>query len=211
LDLRLPKVGFRANRFNRDEDLEKLNLGKLAYHIEKGNVDTSKPITMKDLLEGGVLSKIKHGVKLMNKGQEKFSELGTPVTLEVNDASQQAIDCVKDLGGSLKVVYRTPLILRKHLKPHKFDDNRELKTPMPPPKKVKKLEKLKGKGLEVEYPDAPWYTNNVEKIKNDLKERTKRINEGQGSDMLPFYPASREPTPDKVIKEKKPYVRSYRF
>ena len=69
MSLRFPKVGFRANRFNNNKDLEPLNLGKLAYHIEKGHVDTSKPITMKDMLEAGVLSKIKNGVKILNKGQ----------------------------------------------------------------------------------------------------------------------------------------------
>ena len=126
---------------------------------------------MKHLIEAGVLTKIKNGVKLLNKGAEKFSQLKVPISLEVTDPSQDAINTVKDLGGSLKVVYRTPLLLRYHLKPHKFDDRKELKTPMPPPKKVKKLEHLRNKGLEVEYPDAPWYTNNVEKIKRDAEEK----------------------------------------
>ena len=72
MSLRFPKVGFRAHRFNKDDDLEQLNLGKLAYHIEKGHLDTSKPITFKTLIEAGVLSKIKNGVKLLGKGMEKF-------------------------------------------------------------------------------------------------------------------------------------------
>jgi len=37
---RFPKFGFRKNRFNRNSELTQLNLGKLAYHIEKGHVDT---------------------------------------------------------------------------------------------------------------------------------------------------------------------------
>ena len=73
---------------------------------------------------------------------------------------------------------------------------------MPPPKKVKKLEHLKRKGIEVDYPVAPWYTYNVEKIKADAEEKARRISEGQGSDLLPFFPASREATPGKVRKEK---------
>lgn len=40
LTRRFPKFGFRKNRFNRDNDLTQLNLGKLAYHIEKGHIDT---------------------------------------------------------------------------------------------------------------------------------------------------------------------------
>ena len=84
-----------------------MNLGKLAYHMEKGHLNTSQTITMKDLIDSGVLSKISTGVKLLGKGSDKFTALKTPITLEVSDASQQAIDAVKDLGGDLKVVYRT--------------------------------------------------------------------------------------------------------
>jgi hypothetical protein len=69
---------------------------------------------------------------------------------------------VKETGGEIKVQYRTPLLMRYHIKPHKFPDYKELKVPMPPPKRVKKLEKLKEKGLSVEYPRAPWYTDNKE-------------------------------------------------
>ena len=104
---RFPKLGFRKQRFNRDADLTQLNLGKLAYHMEKGHLNTSQTITMKDLIDSGVLSKISTGVKLLGKGSDKFTALKTPITLEVSDASQQAIDAVKDLGGDLKVVYRT--------------------------------------------------------------------------------------------------------
>lgn len=69
---RFPKYGFRKHRFNRNEDLEQLNLGKLAYHIEKGHLNVGETITMKSLVEAGVLSKIQNGVKLLSKGGEKF-------------------------------------------------------------------------------------------------------------------------------------------
>ena len=82
---------------------------------------------------------------------------------------------------------------------------------MPPPKKVKRLEYLRSKGMEVDYPPAPWFTNNQEKFKRDAEEKAKRINEGQGSELLPFYPATREPTPNKVRTEKKPIFKTYRF
>jgi hypothetical protein len=82
---------------------------------------------------------------------------------------------------------------------------------MPPPKKVKKLEYLKTKGLDVEYPDAPWYTNNVEKIKRDAEEKSKRLAEGEGSNLVPFYPATRQPTPDRVRTEKKELPWHYKI
>jgi large subunit ribosomal protein L15 len=161
---RFPKFGMSKNRFNNGVLFEQLNLGKLAYHIEKGNLDTSKQIDMKALLEAGVVSKISHGVKLLAKGVEKFQQLNTPVNLQISDASKVAIEAVKAAGGNLSVEYRTPLILRNHLKPHKFDEHKELKTPMPPNKQIKKLERLRTKGLEVNYPDAPWFTDNREAI-----------------------------------------------
>ena len=85
---RFPKLGFRKHRFNKDIELTQLNLGKLAYHIEKGHIDTEKPITMKNLIDGGVLNKINNGVKLLARGGDKFSSLKKPITLEVTDASE---------------------------------------------------------------------------------------------------------------------------
>ena len=78
-------------------------MGTVAYHIEKGRLDTSKIITMKDLYDAGALSKIKYGVKLLGKGAEKFTDLKVPITLEISDASSTAIDAVRENGGDLKV------------------------------------------------------------------------------------------------------------
>lgn len=126
----------------------------------------------------------------------------TPINLEVSDASHSAIEAVKTTGGNLNVVYRTPLLMRNHLKPHKFHPDKKLKSPMPPPKKVKKMEALRNKGLEVDYPAAPWYTDNVEKIKQEYEDRKERIRTAQNSEFLERLPASREPTPDRVRTEK---------
>lgn len=67
--------------------------------------------------------------------------------------------------------------MRKHLKPYNFRSDKELKTPMPPPKKVKKLEKLRRKGLDVEYPRAPWHNDNVEALKKEKEDRKQRMAE----------------------------------
>lgn len=96
--------------------------------------------------------------------------------MEVSDATTEAIEAVKSLGGELNVIYRTPLLMRYHIKPHKFSDHKTLKTPMPHPKKLVKLEKLRDKGLNVEYPRAPWYTDNKEAILAEAAETEKRIN-----------------------------------
>lgn len=85
---RFPKYGFRKNRFNNDKTLEQLNLGKVAYYIEKGMLDINKTITMRDLVEVGALSKINHGVKLLGKGKDKFMALKKPVNFELSNASE---------------------------------------------------------------------------------------------------------------------------
>lgn len=190
---RFPKRGFRPNTFNIKKPLEQLNLGKLVYYIEKGRLDASKTITMKDLLESGCLTKITYGVKLLSKGGEKLKNLGIPINIEVSDASASTIELIKSTGGSIQVQYRTPLIMRYHLKPHKFGDHKQLKTPMPPPKTVAKLEKLKEKGLDVTYPRAPWFTDNKEAILAEAEETEKRIKNAQFADLLEKLPADRSP------------------
>jgi len=74
-------------------------------------------------------------------------------------------------GGKIVCEYRTPMILRNEIKPHQFNHWKTLKVPMPPPLEVLRLEKLREKGLEVNYPRAPWYTDNVEEIKRTEEEK----------------------------------------
>jgi len=44
---------------------------------------------------------------------------------------------------------------------------------MPPPKKVLKLETMKMKGLEVEYPTAPWFEEYKLKLQEEILEASK--------------------------------------
>lgn len=193
LHKRFPKFGMQKNRFNNGKIFEQLNLEKIAYHIEKGNIDPSQTIDQKVLLEAGVVSRVKDGVKILGKGADRFRELGIAVNLEVGDASKGAIEAVKETGGNLSHQYRTDMIMRSHLKPHKVDERKQLKTPMPHNKAIKKLERLKKKGMEVSYPSAPWLTDNYEKIQDEKAEKQRRIREGQHSDLLPHFPARRQP------------------
>ena len=213
LHKRFPQRGFKPNKFNIKKPLEQLNLGKLAYHIQKGQIDATKPITMKELFESGCLTKIQYGVKILCRGAEQIKELGIPITLEVSDATKGAIEAIKETGGAIKVQYRTPLLMRYLLKPHKFSDHKTLKTPMPAQKKLLKLEKLREKGLEVDYPRTPWYTDNKEAILADATERDRRISEAQFAELLPTLPADRSEgaSKGKPRVEKKELPRIYKF
>lgn len=195
LSQRLPKRGFRKNRFNTHEDLEYINLGKIAYSIQKGVLDPHETITMKHLFEAGVITKIRFGVKVLGGGQHKLAALsqamGVPIRLEVSDATAQAVEAIKQTGGTISSVYRTPLIMRYYLKPHKYPDYVDLKTPMPSPKRLKRLELLREKGIEVSYPAAPWHTDHQEQLEAERLARLKRIAQAEHADLLPELPADR--------------------
>lgn len=92
---RFPKFGHQRDRFNNSINLTQLNLGQIAYHIEKGRLDTSKPIQIKDLVDNGVVSKVQDGIKILGKGSEHFKSLNVKLDIEVSDASTTAIETIK--------------------------------------------------------------------------------------------------------------------
>jgi hypothetical protein len=49
---------------------------------------------MKTLFESGVLSKIRHGVKILGAGADRLVALGIPISLEGSDATASAIEAV---------------------------------------------------------------------------------------------------------------------
>jgi len=126
---------------------------------------------MKMLFDKGIVNKMLNGVKILGKGADRIKSFGVPINIEASNATQSAIDCIEETGGKIHVQYRTPYILKNYLKPHKFPEYKSLKVPMPTPKRVAKLEKLREKGLEVSYPNAPWYTDNEAQIKKNKAER----------------------------------------
>lgn len=95
---RLPKRGFK-NPFSKD--FSELNLGKLQSAIDAGKVDAKKAVDYAVLLEAGVISKSKDGLKLLGKGEVKAK-----VTVEVTGASKAAVEAIEKAGG--KVVVKAP-------------------------------------------------------------------------------------------------------
>ena len=88
-------------------------------------------ITMKALRDARLVPRIRHGVKLLARGKERFA---ARVHLEVSAASAEAIRAVEAAGGSVRCVYYSPLALRALLRPEKFDF--PIKSPRPPPNKI---------------------------------------------------------------------------
>ena len=111
----LPKRGFK-NKFARP--MEPVNLSKLQDWIAQGRIDPRETITMKHLFDSGLVTRIRHGVKLLGTGADEFK---VPVDIEVTQASKSAIAAIEQCGGSIKTVYHNRLGLRVLLKPEKFD------------------------------------------------------------------------------------------
>ena len=71
-------------------------MGRLQQAIEAGRLDAKKPITEAMLLETGVVTKSKDGVRLLGKGEIKVK-----VALTVAGASASAIAAIEKAGGKV--------------------------------------------------------------------------------------------------------------
>lgn len=93
---RLPKRGFnKPNRLAWNE----INLGKLQAAIDAKKLDTKKPVDLAAMLEAGLFSKPRNGVRLLGKG-----ELTAKVNLVIDHATKAAAGAVEKAGGSIKLV-----------------------------------------------------------------------------------------------------------
>ena len=77
-----------------------------------------------------------------------------PITLEVSDASASVVSAIKEKGGSVKCIYRTPLKVREHIYPERYD--LELKDPLPPAYALKQLNRIEARGAEVVFREPAW-------------------------------------------------------
>jgi large subunit ribosomal protein L15 len=97
LHRRLPKRGFRNTAFQLD--LNEINLGRVQAAIDGGSLDVGKPVDVDALVDAGILSRARGGVKLLGGG-----EIKAKVDFSVWRASKSAIAAVEKAGGSVKVL-----------------------------------------------------------------------------------------------------------
>ena len=97
---RLPKRGF-TNLFAKD--LNEVNLARLQQAIDAGKLDAGKPVTEEALIEAGVLSKKRDGVKVLGRG-----ELKTKLDLEVYAVSKSVASVIEKLGGKVTLLAPAP-------------------------------------------------------------------------------------------------------
>ena len=97
LHRRLPKRGFRNTSFALV--LNEINLDRVQAAIDSGSLDAKNPVDIDVLVEAGVLSRKRGGVKLLGGG-----ELKAKVDFAVWRASKSAITAVEKAGGSVKLL-----------------------------------------------------------------------------------------------------------
>lgn len=97
-----------------------VNLSTVQEYIDMGRLKPKSDffLTMRDLVECGLVNNVRDGVKLLAKGKESFR---TPLHFEVVDASQEAIKAVEAVGGTVTCAHFNELALRALIKPYKFD------------------------------------------------------------------------------------------
>jgi large subunit ribosomal protein L15 len=95
IHMRLPKRGF--NNIFRKHYAE-VNTGRLQIAIEAGKIDAGATIDGEALVNAGVITHLRDGVRLLGKG-----DLSAKVTLKVAGASKGAVAIVEKAGGSVEV------------------------------------------------------------------------------------------------------------
>ena len=91
---RLPKRGF--NNIFRKHYVE-INLGRLQSAIDAQKLDATKPIDVAALLNAGVISKPRDGVRILAKGDLTSKK----VEIHANGASKAAVAAVEKAGGKI--------------------------------------------------------------------------------------------------------------
>lgn len=102
--------GPRGFTNNFSVDLSPVNLDKIQQWIDKGKIDPSKPITLRELAKSRCIHGVKEGVKLLAKNADT---LKTPINIVVSRASAAAIAAVEKAGGSVLTRYYTPFAVRR--------------------------------------------------------------------------------------------------
>ena len=95
LHRRLPKRGF-TNIFALDYN--EINIGRIQKAVEDGKLGAGT-VTVESLVEAGLCSKPRDGVKILGMG-----EIKAKLVFEVASASKSAIAAIEGAGGSVRVL-----------------------------------------------------------------------------------------------------------
>ena len=143
---------------------------------------------MRALLKSGCLSHIKHGVKLLANGAERWTAQG--VQIEVTAASATAIRAIEKAQGSVTSTYRTRLALHSHLHPERYDI--PIRSPRPPPNKL---------AYYTDYRNRGYLSSKLqlETLRERLAQGARAPGGRAPSFLIPLFAGGAPPREDKVI------------
>ncbi|KAF9878060.1 hypothetical protein CkaCkLH20_04636 [Colletotrichum karsti] len=90
--------------------MSKVNLDKLQEWIDAGRLDPTKRISIKEIIDSGLIGSIKDGIKLLARGKESLRQ---PVDIMVSRASGSAIEAVEAAGGKVITRFYTRLSMKR--------------------------------------------------------------------------------------------------
>ena len=96
LHRRLPKRGF--NPVSR-LDYNEINIGRIQQAADAGKLAAGTTISVATLVEAGLCSKPRDGVKLLGQG-----EITAALTFEVAAASKSALEAIEKAGGTVTLL-----------------------------------------------------------------------------------------------------------
>ena len=99
LHRRLPKRGFSNADFRTEYHV--VNLGRLQQAVEAGRLAPGATVDGAALVAAGLLRRLRHGVRLLAKG-----EIKTPLKITLAGASRAAVEAVERAGGSVELTRR---------------------------------------------------------------------------------------------------------
>eukprot|EP00916_Digyalum_oweni_P008883 GHVL01014859.1.p1 GENE.GHVL01014859.1~~GHVL01014859.1.p1 ORF type:complete len:295 (+),score=52.41 GHVL01014859.1:70-885(+) len=144
---------------------EYLNLCKLRKYLEKGRLDYRYPINQRHLLESRCVRRVRVGVALFNVNDYPFPY---KIDIEVASADQSAIDAIRNVGGSVTIVYNDRINLRALVKPFKFEVLPRASRPSLAV--VNLLEQMRMRGCLVRYIKPLWLLDEEKRIKTEIAE-----------------------------------------
>jgi large subunit ribosomal protein L15 len=114
---RLPKIGFHNIGAL---DFQAVNVDKIQDFLDMERLDNDKSrlMNMRDLVEAGLITNAKGGVKLLAGAK---SNLKDAIHIEVSNASDAAIKAVEAAGGTVTCVHFNKLAMRALIHPLKFE------------------------------------------------------------------------------------------
>jgi large subunit ribosomal protein L15 len=96
LHRRLPKRGFKPPFAT---DYNEINIGRIQAAVDAGKLSAEAPVTIEVLVEAGLCSKPRDGVKILGVG-----ELTAKLAFEVAAASKSAVAAIEKAGGSITLL-----------------------------------------------------------------------------------------------------------